>query len=340
MDKKISRRKFVRITAIGAGILAVGGFSLKETLKESGIQAYEETRPLLGTYITIKAIDIDEDKAKTAIIDTFAEINRLSSILSRHDPASELYRLNNNKQIIGASTELVAVLEKAQQYSELTEGAFDVTVMPLLDIYQTSFKKKNGAPDTAALNEAGSLVGYKMIKISGHDVVLEKDGAVTLDGIAKGYIVDKAATCLRERMMNRVIVEAGGDLSLSGTREDGQPWRVGITHPRAMGGYYEVFESSSGCLATSGDYENSFTSDYRYHHIIDPRQGLCPTELASASVLANDTSYADALSTACLVLGTQKALALVESLPGVEALLIDKDLINYKTRGFPPSAAF
>ena len=131
-----------------------------------------------------------------------------------------------------------------------------------------------------------------------------------------------------------MLIEAGGDLSLRGMRQDGYPWRVGISHPRALSGYYEVLESSNGCIATSGDYEAAFTADYSYHHIIDPRTGSSPAELASATVLANDTTYADALSTAALVLGMTDALALLERLSGIEALLIDKELHSRRTSGF------
>jgi len=160
--------------------------------------------------------------------------------------------------------------------------------------------------------------------------------SITLDSIAKGYIVDLAADLLRERgNMSRVLVEAGGDMFLSGMRQDGNPWKIGVAHPRAISGYYEVISSSNGAIATSGDYESAFTSDYRYHHIIDPRVGLSPIELASATVLASDTTYADALATACIVMGKDEALALVEKLPDVEALLIDKELRSYRTSGFP-----
>jgi thiamine biosynthesis lipoprotein len=112
--------------------------------------------------------------------------------------------------------------------------------------------------------------------------------------------------------MTQVLVEAGGDLSLRGMRQDGDPWKVGIVHPRALSGYYEVVESSNSCMATSGDYESAYTADYSYHHIIDPRTGYSPAELASATVTAADTTYADALSTAALVMGADEALALLE----------------------------
>ncbi|TFG44689.1 MAG: FAD:protein FMN transferase, partial [Dehalococcoidia bacterium] len=132
----------------------------------------------------------------------------------------------------------------------------------------------------------------------------------------------------------QVMVEAGGDMSLRGMRQDGAPWKIGLTHPRALAGYYEVIQTSNDCLATSGDYENTFTSDYSWHHIIDPRLGHSPREVASATVIAADTAYADALATAAMVLGITDSLALFESLPGVQALLIDKAMKSYTTSDF------
>lgn len=338
MKKNLTRRDFVRITAIGAGAVAAGVYGIKQIISEPGLEEFAETRSMLGTFITIKVVDTDEDKAKAAVQDTFAEISRLSSVLSRHDPASQLARLNSNGQVIGASTELVSVLERSQQYSKLTNGAFDVTVLPLYNLYKNSFNASKAAPSAPDISDALKAVSYKNINIKGRDVTLDKSGVqITLDGIAKGYIVDEAAALLKARGATRVLVEAGGDLSVKGMREDGNPWKVGIVHPRALDGFYEVAEISNGCIATSGDYESYFTNDYAFHHIIDPTLGLVPSELCSASIYANDTTYADALSTACFVMGMDKSLELIESLPGVEAFLIAKDLTSKKTSGFPVS---
>ena len=342
MKKSMTRRDFVRLTGIGVGVLAAGGIGLKYLVSSSEpeLKRYSETRQLLGTFITITVIDTDESKPVDTVQDTFAEIERLSGLLSRHDPSSELSRLNSTGRLTGASSELVTVLEQAQYYADLTDGAFDVTVKPLVDLYRTHFAQYNAPPEAVAVAKALELVGYQMLTLQGRDVALSRPGmGITLDGIAKGYIVDQAAALLKARGMTRVLVEAGGDLSLRGMREDGQPWRVGIRHPRALTGYYQVLESSNGCLATSGDYEAAFTADYSYHQIVDPHRGLSPTELSSATVLASDVTYADALSTAALVLGMTQGFQLLERLPGVEALLIDKQMNSRATSGFPAAAS-
>jgi len=337
MKNKLSRRDFIRITAIGAGILTIGGITLKELLAEPELKTYAETRALLGTFITIKVVDTDEGRAQDMVQSTFTEISRLSGILSRFDVTSELYCLNKTGQVTGASAELVEVMEKSVQYAELTGGAFDVTVLPMLELNRESFQKYDTPPSADELSEAKNLVGYKLINISGNDITLAKTGAcITLDSIAKGYIVDMAAGLLRDKGNDSVLVEAGGDMSLSGMSQEGDPWKIGVADPRNTASFCQVINSSGGAIATSGDYEAAFTSDYRYHHIIDPRVGLSPAELSSATVLASSTTFADALATACMVMGKDEALALIENLPDTEALLIDKNLASYRTSGFPP----
>ena len=335
MKKKLTRRHFVRISAAAAGALALGSVGLKELLLKGEVTRHSRTRPVMGTYVSITIIDEDEARASAAIEDSFAEINRLSAIMSRHDPASKLAILNSTRQLSNAPGELVSVLELSLACSQLTGGAFDVTVLPLVELYPKHLAEHGTPPDAQAVAEAQGLVDYRKLELKGRDIRLAEPGmAVTLDGIAKGYIVDQVAYLLRSRGLTQVLVEAGGDLSLRGMRYDGQPWKVGITHPRALSGYYEVIESSNGCITTSGDYEASFTADYSHHHIIDPRSGVSPTELCSATVMATETAYADALSTAALVMGSEAALKLVEGLAGVEALLIDKHLKGYASSGF------
>jgi len=330
MKNKLSRRDFIRITAIGAGILTIGGITLKELFTEPELKTYAETRALLGTFITIKVVDTNEGRAQDMVQGTFTEISRLSGILSRFDPASELYRLNKTGQVTNASAELVEVMEKSLQYAELTSGTFDVTVLPMLELNQESFHKYNAPPFADDLVEVKKLVDYRAISISGQDITLTKSGAgITLDSIAKGYIVDMAAGLLRDKGNDSV------DLSLSGMSQDGDPWKIGVVDPRNNSSHYQVIKSSGGAIATSGDYEATFTSDYRYHHIIDPRVGLSPAELSSSTVLASSTAYADALATACMVMGKDEALAFMEKLPDTEALLIDKNLTSYRTSGFP-----
>ena len=336
MNNRLSRRDFIKFTAAGAGALALGAVSINKLLAEPDMKIYEETQVLLGTFVTIKAVDTDEKNACNLVRATFEEVNRLSAIFSRFDSRSELYSLNRNGHIDGASDDLISILKSSIQYSEVTGGLFDVTALPLLELNQESFNNNNSPPDVGTIAEVKSLVGYQAININGNDITLRKTGAhITLDSIAVGYIVDKAAALLGQGDVNNVLINGGGEIYPRGTKNDGKLWTIGIANPRDNSGYLSVIDSGDWAISTSGDYEAYFTDDYLYNFIIDPRTGISPTELASATVIAKNTIEADALSTACIIMGKNDALNLIESLPGTEVLLVDKNMSCYRSSGFP-----
>ena len=336
MTNQYTRRDFIKITAAGAGLLALGGIGLKELIAQPELKVYSETQVMVGTYITIKVVDTDKNNAREMVRLTFDEISRLSLVFSRFDPNSELYSLNQSGQLIGASNDMLAIMKKSAEYSEMTRGLFDITTLPLLELNQDSFNRLNTPPRISDINEVKSLINYKMVNISNNDITLAKRGAlITLDSIAVGYIVDKAADLLCKDNMNNVLIDGGGEICPSGARQDGEPWRIGIANPRDRSKYIAVINSGNWAISTSGDYESYFTDDYLYNFIIDPRTGVSPTELASATVIAGDTICADALSTACIIMGKDESLSMIENIPGVEALLIDKNMNIYRTDGFP-----
>ncbi len=341
MKNKLSRRDFIKITAAGAGALALGAVGIKELLAAPEMKVYAETQVMLGTFVTIKAVDTSEDNTRKMVRSTFEEISRLSNVFSRFDSASELYSLNQTGQLIGASDDMLAIINRSMEYSEITNGLFDITILPLLELNRESFNKYNAPPTTSDIAEVKSLVGYKSININGSDITLAANGSlITLDGIAVGYIVDKAASILRNEDMNNVLIDGGGEIYPVGIKDDGTPWRIGIKNPRGgSNDYLSIINSGNWAISTSGDYESYFTDDYLYNFIIDPRTGVSPTELASATVIASDTLAADALSTACIIMGKDEALSMVNKLSGIEALLIDKNMNCYQTGGFPSDIA-
>jgi thiamine biosynthesis lipoprotein len=336
MNINLSRRDFIKITAAGTGALALGAIGINKLMAaESELKIYEETQVLLGTFVTIKAIDIDEKNARNMVRTTFDEIGRLSGVFSRFDSGSELYSLNKSGQIYGASNDLVSIMKSSIQYSELTSGLFDITALPLLELNQDSFNTNNAPPTSESIAEVKPLVGYKNININGNDITLSKPGTLmTLDSIAVGYIVDTAAALLGQGNIDNVLINGGGEIFPHGIKTDGELWKIGIKNPRTEGNI-AVINSGNWAISTSGDYEAYFTDDYQYNFIIDPRTGVSPTELCSATVIAKDTTCADALSTACIIMGKNDALSLIESLPDAEALLVDKDMNCYRSSGFP-----
>lgn len=342
MKKNLNRRDFIRITAIGAGVLALGGIGLKQLIEAGEAKTVSQTRSLLGTYVTITLADTDEAKAKNASSAAFAEIERLSASMNRFDPASELSILNSTGQINNASSELIGVIQKALSYSTITGGAYDVTMLPLQNLYQNWNWNPTASggyipPDDMDISAARELINYQNVVINGKDITLTQQGmGVTLDSLAPGYIVDQAANVIRASGFSQVLIGGDSDMSLRGLRQDGTPWHLGIQDPRALDpdSLFTAFGYTNGSIATSGDYEDAYTSDFLWNAIIDPRTGYSPQELASATVLAPDTVTADALSTSVMLLGVTDGLALLGSIPNVNGFLIDKNMKSYTTPGF------
>lgn len=309
----ISRRRFLQITAAASALLAGGRWLVRPRL-----HTIRETHTLMGTVINLALVTPDAAAGQDTVERTFAEMARLITLFDYRQPQTLLARLNQSGRLVAPPAELVELLSLARSYGELTGGAFDVTVKPLLD--------GSAAP-----------VDYRQLFVSREEIRLGRPGmAVTLDGIAKGRVVDGAVAVLNGCGFDNVLVEAGGDLFGGGARADGSPWRVGVAHPRAgEGSVLATFSVEARAAATSGDYQHYFVTDFSEHHIVDPHSGHSPLELASATVLAPSATDADALSTACLVLGKEAGLSLLARLPNVAGLLITKEMERLATANFP-----
>jgi thiamine biosynthesis lipoprotein len=189
--------------------------------------------------------------------------------------------------------------------------------------------------DEKATSAAQRFVDYRRIQMNDDAIALQPGMALTLDGIAKGTVVDGAVSALERNGYTNSLIEAGGDLVGNGRSADNTPWHIGIQHPRQAGNLMTTLPISAQAVATSGDYMNSFTADFSRHHILDPRTGQSPTQSASVTVLAPTAATADALSTALMVMGPEAGLALVEGLTAVEALFITKEMQLYTSSQFP-----
>jgi thiamine biosynthesis lipoprotein len=185
------------------------------------------------------------------------------------------------------------------------------------------------------VERALELVDYRRVRVDDAAIALETPGmALTLDGIAKGYVVDRVVHTLVEKGADRVVVEAGGDLASGGAGAE-EGWPVAIQDPRDPAGILGDFRLRGEGVATSGDYVQAFTGDRSLHHILDPRTGRSPAHTSAATVVAGNAMDADALSTAAFVLGPEEGIALLARLPGVEGLLVTKDGRPSRTPGFP-----
>lgn len=329
--KRLSRKDFIKITAAAGGAL-VGGKLLMD-VASGDFATVKETRLLMGTVINLAVVADRRSSAEAAVAAVFGELERQVGIFSHREEGSPLANLNRTGRLVEPPRELLEVLIQAQGMSEMTGGAFDVTVKPLVDLYQQS---RPGLPGDDEIRSALNLADYRKLTVSTGEIVLGQPGmAVTLDGIAKGYIVDAGSAVLKRMGFENVFVEAGGDLMAGGKKEGDTPWKIGIQSPQgSLSDLLARITVSDQAAATSGDYFQFFSEDRMNHHIIDPRSGFSSPELASATVLSERAVKSDALATAVMVLGTA-GLDLIESSSGSEALLVTKEGAMLKSSGFP-----
>lgn len=293
-----------------------------------------QTRPAMGTRVSITAVAESQQRATEGFGHAFAEMDRLIALLNRYDPASAVSQLNAAGRIEGPPPELVQVLKQARSFHQTSFGAFDVTVGPLLAVFRAGFRQVVPCgPDDAEIRDALARVGAHHVAVSRRRVTLARDGmAVTLDGIAKGHIVDAMAAVLDRHGLRQYLIDAGGDIRARGTRETGSPWTVAVRDPANHGLLPDVVPLDGGAIATSGSYEIHFDDDLAFHHIVDAATGRSPAAARSVSVRAPTAMAADALATGVFVLGPAAGVALVDGLRGCGCLVVDQNGRQWKSR--------
>lgn len=263
--------------------------------------------------------------------EVFAEIGRLEKLFSRTVEDSDVSRVNTAAGLnpVKVSPEVLYVTEQAVSYAELSEGSFDPTIAPLIDLWGF-LGQDYRVPEQEELERAISFVDYTVLEIDRDSEALflpRKQMGLELGGIAKGFIVDRAMEVLKQADVKHAFINAGGDIGLIGSKPDGEPWRIGITNPGETDQIIAVLSIKDSSVVTSGDYERSFeVAGEKYHHILDPETGMPADELASVTIAADTALLADVLSTAVFVLGPQKGLQLIEDLTEAEGVLITPDL--------------
>ena len=330
-----TRRQLLKITAVAGLSLAFGGSVAVGLLRLAGLRRVSSTRTRMGTRVTVTVIHPDAAAARSLVAAAFDEMGRLEGILSRHQRGTALDRLNREGILHDSPPELLQLLNESRRYSELTDGAFDSTIAPLLHLYEATAAHSGRVPERSEVEKALSLVGYRELYIDGSVVAFGKPGmTVTLDGIAKGYIVDRAAEALVSGGADRVMVEAGGDVASVGGAAASDGWRLALQDPRDPEGILGVVRLRDEGVATSGDYMQTFSEDLTLHHILDPRTGRSPEHTSGATVVAPTAMEADALSTSVFVLGPMEGLELLDRLEGPEGLVITKEQETLATEGF------
>jgi thiamine biosynthesis lipoprotein len=289
----------------------------------SGCQAekplYKEHRVALGTFVHV----VSENKEAAKIV--FEEIERIDGLLSKYRPESEVSRLNESGEL-KVSAETFYVIKKALEFWRESGGAFDITIGPLMDLWGFTTQEYN-IPEPQRIAEVLKGIGSDKIYLNETDNVinfLNSGMKIDLGGIAKGYAIDCAVKKLKEAKISTCLINAGGNVYGLGEKF-GQFWKIAIQDPRQPG-TIQPFGLKNQCVATSGDYEQSFFSEgKRYSHIMNPRTGSpADAGLSSVTVIAPDCLTADSLSTAIFVLGKEKGEALAGKFAGVKVQFIEK----------------
>ncbi len=347
----INRRQFLYVAAGTGGALSLGAAAwllrnatsagstqqLSREVAHAGLQSATRTSWALGSEVSMTALHARPDVARGAVDAAFAELELVEELMSIYRPHSQLCRLNRDGVLDDPHPHFVEVLQYAQTMSQRSGGAFDVTVQPLWALYAEA-KKAAALPDSEAVAAARRQVDWRRVEISSRQIRLRGEGtAITLNGIAQGYAADRAIVALRSRGVAHALVNTG-EIGALGDKADGERWTVGIQHPRHEDAFISLAKLADRCLATSGDYATTFSDDFRFNHVFDPRSGRSPDELASVTVAAPTAMQADALSTAVFVLGPERGLELVRSMPGTDAFFVLKDGRTLITEDFPIEA--
>ncbi len=279
----------------------------------------------MGTAIRVELWADERAAGERAIKAVMDEMHRIDFAMSPHKPQSELSRINRDagQAAVPVSREMAALIARAMQFSVLSRGAFDITYASVGHLYDY----RNGvAPSDEQLARAREAIGFQHIELDGNagTVRFRHPGTrIDLGGFAKGHAVDRSADILVRHGIRHAIVSAGGDSRVLGDRR-GRPWSIAIRDPRRRGEVVAVLPLEDTAISTSGDYERFFERDgRRYHHLIDPRTGASPDGVRSVTILAGDGLTSEALSKSVFVLGVERGLALVETQPGIDAVVVD-----------------
>jgi FAD:protein FMN transferase len=323
--------------------LIVCGLFLSGRGGESDLARFTFSEPHMGTMFKIVLYARDEPTANLAAKAAFQRIATLDAIMSDYRPTSELMQLCQKAggDPVRVSEPLFYVLSRAQEVSRLSDGAFDVTVGPVVRLWRRA-RKTQQLPDPQKLAQARALVGYQNLRLDekARTVQLLKPGMqLDLGGIAKGYAADEALGVLQQQGITRALVAAGGDIAVSGPPPDAEGWTIGIApleNPNQKPSRYLLLHDAA--VSTSGDAEQYVEIDgKRYSHIVDPRTGLGLVGRQSITVVARHGIDADSLTKVLSVLGPERGLPIIDGLEGVAALVVrqtDKGTETIMSKGF------
>ncbi len=308
----------------GPGPVDLMGFTGNATLTHSG----------MGTEISHRALGRNARKALRAAL---AESERLERLLSRFVPESDISRLNRSAGAgwVSLHPHTFMLLSAADKFFKCSGGAFDITICPLMELWH--FHNASMLPNKGKIIHMLPLVdggGLQLDPAANRARLMKSGQSVDLGGIGKGYAADRFIELFKEYRCRSAWTNLGGNVSLLGNRPDGNPWTVGIRHPRVKGRLLGAIKAHDCSVVTSGDYERCFTGPdgILYHHILNPATGWpADSGLISVTVISQSAVTADALSTAVFVAGLEKGMMLLQDFQDADAVLVDREMTVFVT---------
>lgn len=326
------RTRFLVPVSLVLALAAV--FALQKAFFPPPMSAFQDRREMMDTWVTITVYDRNPKLAESAIDAAFSRMAQVEHEASIFDKQAEAYRLNRDGRLDNPPDDLWTIISDAIAQYKATNGVFDITVEPLLDLWRykegaaMQFWELSADTQKQEIAEVIPLLGadrIQMITSPARQIVLEPRMKITLGGIAKGYAVDRGLDVLREQGIKYALIDAGGDIGAYGGKPNDQKWELALRNPADENSSLVTFAITDGAVATSGNYERFFDPEAKVGHIMDPRTGFSSHASSSASVYAPTCTQADALATAVFVLGPVDGINLVNSLNGVEALIVGYD---------------
>ena len=337
-----TRRNLLKLCGL-LGVGAATGALLPAERAEAllfGKREYKvsDTRLSMGSFLSITVIHNSRDEAENAIGLANAEIDRLCKLFSRHDAGTPVSTLNKMGSLDAAPPELVEVINRSLYYHRLTNGAFDITVQPVVDLFKNRFAAGH-QPTEVEIAALLPQIGSEHITVNGNRIALQRhDMGITLDGIAPGYIVDRASALLTRLGVKNHLINVSGDIRTSGSAAKGAPWTVAIQDPNHQKAYPDLVSMGNGAISTSGNYEIYYDREKMFHHIVTPRTGHSPLLTMSVTTTAATLMDADALATGLMVMPPAESLRLVGRQPQYQCFLIGRDNKTMQSAGWSASA--
>jgi thiamine biosynthesis lipoprotein len=286
-----------------------------------------EERGLMGTQVMVKVVGNDRKQLRAGVSAAFDEVSRLERLMSNFMPETELSQINQQAGVapVKVSRELFGIIKRSLFFSELSNGAFDISFASVGKLWNF---RNAAAPAADAVTAQLPFVNFRKIQLNDEQSTVflpSRRMEIGLGGIGKGYAMDRAMAMLNAHGIFNAMVMAGGDTLIRG-RNGHEVWRVGLRDPDKADGILAVLPLEDQAISTSGDYERFFIKDgVRYHHILDTKTGYPASRCRSVTILAPDATTSDALSTTVFVLGPERGLALIEQMDDVEAIIIDRN---------------